>query len=118
MEPADAPLTPTPLPEGEGWGCTPTPLPGVGERGRGEGDAGPEDLLPIEVAWLEQSAGLVGPVVEHHRSAYPVTAIAVNGGDIGTANAVVFEPFVKRCHAGFADARLHQVAETVVDHGR
>src|SRR5262249_10813872 len=37
--------------------------------------------------------------------------------DIGSADTVVLEPFVKGPHTHFANACLHQLADAVVDHG-
>ena len=76
-----------------------------------------EDPGPVEVAGLEQGAGLVRAVVEDDRRAHAVAAVAVDRGDIGPADAVVLEPFVERRHAGFAHAALHELADRVVDHG-
>ena len=73
---------------------------------------------PVEIARLEQGAGFVRSVVEDHRRPHAVAAIAVDGGDVRAAHAVVLEPFVERRDAGFAHARLHQFADAVVDHGR
>ena len=70
-----------------------------------------EDARPVEVAGLEQRAGLVGAVVEDDGRAHAVAAIAVDGGDVGAAHAVVLEPLVERRDAGLADAGLHQLAD-------
>ena len=80
--------------------------------------AAAEDSRPVEVAGFEQSAGFVRTVIEDDGRAHSKAAVAVNGGDIGPADAVVLEPFVERRHTGFAHAALHELADRVVDHGR
>ncbi len=47
-----------------------------------------------------------------------MAAVAVHGGDIRTAHAVVLEPLVERRDARFTNARLHQLADAVVHHRR
>ena len=95
----------------------------LGERGEDAAGVEPahaagEDRLPVEVAGLEQAAGLVGAVVEDDRRADAVAAVAVDGGDVRPADAVVLEPLVERRDAHLADAGLHQLADGVVDHRR
>src|SRR5205807_558218 len=51
-------------------------------------DALSEYFLPVEIARLEHSAGLVGPVVENHRRANAGAAVGTNGGDVRAAAAV------------------------------
>ena len=46
-------------------------------------DPAAKNLRPIEVARLELRGGLVGAVVEDHRSADAVAAVGVNRGDVG-----------------------------------
>src|SRR5262245_11746283 len=75
-----------------------------------------EYFRPVEVAGLEESAGLVGAVVEDYRRSHTLAAIAVDRGDVGAAHAVVLKPFEKRSDARFADPRLHQFTDSVVDH--
>ena len=77
-----------------------------------------EDRLPVEVAGLEEPAGLVGAVVEDDRRTDAVTAIAVDGGDVGPANAVVLELLVEGSDAHLADPGLYKFAERVVHHRR
>ena len=115
---------------GDGAGVLGGLHPFEDQLGRGRGQRGEdatrveppdprgEDRRPVEVARLEQRAGLIGPVVEHHRRPNSVTAVAVDRGDVRAAHAVVLEPLVERCDARFAHPRLHQLADTVVDHGR
>src|SRR5207247_7376098 len=81
-------------------------------------DATGEDLGPIEVPRLEQGAGLVGPVVENDRRTDALAAVAEDGGNVRSADAVVLKPLVERRDAGLAHPRLHQLANAVVDHGR
>ena len=53
---------------------------------------------------LSSAAGLVGAVVEDDRRANAVAAVAVDGGDVRPANAVVLELLVERRDAHLADA--------------
>ncbi len=96
---------------------------GLGERredaaGMKPAHAAVENPRPVEVAGLEQGTGFIRAVVEDDRRPHSVAAIAVDGGDIGPAHAVVLEPFVERSHAGFAHAGLHELSDGIVDHSR
>jgi hypothetical protein len=75
-----------------------------------------EDFVPVEVARLELARGLVGAVVEDHRRAHAVTLVAVDGGHVRAAHAVVLEPLVERSHAHGAHALGDQVADGIVHH--
>ena len=46
-----------------------------------------------------------------------MAAVAVHGGDVRAAHAVVLEPLVKRRDARLANACLNQFADAVVHHG-
>src|SRR5260221_13329498 len=81
-------------------------------------DAVRENVLPIEVAWLEARPRFVGAVVEDHRRTNAVTAVAVDGGDVRPGDTVVGETLVERLDAHSPDALGHQVADRVIDHGR
>ena len=94
---------------------------GLGERGEDAAGMKPahaaaENLRPVEITGLEQGAGFIRAVVEDDRRAHAVAAIAVNGGHIGPADAVVLEPFVERRHAGFPHAALDELADRIIDH--
>ena len=56
------------------------------------------------------------PVIEDHGRTHALAAIAVDGGDIGAADAVVLEPLVKRRHARLAHPAFDQFADAVIDH--
>ena len=58
--------------------------------------AAAEDRVPVEVARLQLRGGLVGAVVEDDRRAHAVAAIAVDGGHVRPADAVVLEALVER----------------------
>ncbi len=60
---------------------------------------------------LSSAAGLVRAVVEDDRGADAVAAVAVDGGDVRPADAVVLELLVERRDAHLADAGLHQFAD-------
>src|SRR5207245_9147295 len=92
-----------------------------GERGENASRMEPahaalENAGPVEVAGLQQRAGLVRAVIKHDGTADSMSAIAVDGGDVRAAHAVVLEPFVKGPHSRLADPRLHELADAVVDH--
>ena len=76
-----------------------------------------EDGRPIEVARLEHGAGFVGPVVEDHRTAHAVAAIAVDGGHVGAVDAVMLEALVERLHAHGPHPFGDQISDRVVHHG-
>ena len=76
-----------------------------------------EDRFPIEVARLEQRAGFVGAVVEHHGRAHAVAAVAVDGGHVGAGHAVVLEALVERLDAHGPHALGDQVADGIIHHG-
>ena len=102
------------------------PLDDQFRRGLGEGGedaagvepphAAGEDRLPVEVAGLEQRPGLVGAVVEDDRRADAGAAVAVHGGHVRPADAVVRERLVEGRHAVLADAPLDHLADGVVHH--
>ena len=75
-----------------------------------------EDARPVEVAGPEHGGRLVGAVIEDHGRTHALAAIAVDGGDIGAADAVVREPLVERRHARLAHPAFDQLADAVVDH--
>ena len=75
-----------------------------------------KDLCPIEVAGLQQGAGLVGAVVEDNRWAHTVAAVAVNGRDVGPTDAIVFEALEEGRHAHFANPTLDELANAIIDH--
>src|SRR5919205_1538907 len=77
-----------------------------------------EYLVPVEVARLQERGGLVRAVVEDDGGADAVAAVAVDGGEVGAAHAVVLEPLVEGLDAHRADALLHEVADGVGDHRR
>ena len=81
-------------------------------------DAPREEARPVEVARLQERAGLVRAVVKDHRRPDPLASVAIDGGDVRTTDAVVVEPLVEGCHPGFANPRLHQFADRVFDHRR
>ncbi len=98
---------------------------GRGRRQRGEdaaavkpAQAAGHDLLPVEVARLQARRRLVRTVIEHHRRAHALAAIAVDGGDVRAGNTVVGEPLEEGAHAHGADALRDQIADGVVDHRR
>ncbi len=79
-------------------------------------DARREDFLPVEVARLELAGGLVAAVVEHHRGAHALAAVAVHGGHVRAAHTVVLELLVVRLHAHRPNTFGDQVTDRVVDH--
>src|SRR6185312_6417159 len=80
-------------------------------------DAAGEDRFPVEIARPEQGSSFVGAVVEHDWSADAVPTIAVNGGHVGTVDAIVLEALVEGPDAHGADAFRDEVADRIVDHG-
>ena len=82
------------------------------------GHAPLEDTRPVEVARLQQSAGLVGPIVEDDRGTHAGPAIAVDRGHVRAANAVVVEPLVEGGYSCFANPALDEFANRVADHRR
>ena len=77
-----------------------------------------EDRLPVEIARLELRGGFIRAVVEHHRGAHALAAVAVDGGHVGTVDAVVLESLVKWLDAHGPHALGDQVADRVIHHGR
>jgi len=72
--------------------------------------------VPVKTSGLEQLACLVGAVVEHHRRAHPVAAVAPHNRHIGPADAVVGEALVIRRHPGAPDLRLDVLPDGVIHH--
>ncbi len=81
-------------------------------------DTAREDFPPVEVAGLELRGGLIRAVVEDDGRADAVAAVAVDGGDVGAAHAVVLEPLVEGLDAHRADALGDELADGVADHRR
>ncbi len=91
---------------------------------RGEDAAGVEpahatrkNRPPVHVAGFHLRRGLVAAVIENDRRTNALPAIAVDGGHVGPAHAVVFEVFVEGLDAHGAHAFCDQFADGVVDHG-
>ena len=76
-----------------------------------------EDVLPVEIARLELRAGFVAAVVEHHRRAHALAAVAVDRGHVRAVDAVVLEVLVEGLHAHRAHALGDQVADGIIHHG-
>ena len=76
-----------------------------------------EDPGPVEVPRFELGCRLVGPVVEHDRGPHAITAVAVDGRHVGTADTVVGKSLVDREDAFGAHPFGDEVADRVIDHG-
>ncbi|MFT3961480.1 hypothetical protein [Propionivibrio sp.] len=77
-----------------------------------------EDFLPVEIARLEQAAGLVGAVVEDDGRTHAKAAVAIDRGHVRPAHPVVLETLVEGLHAHGADRAVDQLADGIIDHGR
>ena len=73
---------------------------------------------PIEIAGLEHAASLVSPVVEHHRRAHTLPAVAIDRGHVRSVDAVVLEALVERFDTHRAHGVIDQFADRIVDHRR
>src|SRR5262249_17513004 len=73
---------------------------------------------PVEIARLEQRAGLIGAIIEHDGRPHSLSAIAVDRRDVWSPNTVVLEPFVERLDPRLAPAGLHQLPAAVIHHHR
>ena len=76
-----------------------------------------EDCLPIEIARLQQRGRFVAAVVEHHRRAHAVAAVAIDGRHVRAGDAVVLEVLVERLDAHGPHALGDQIADRIIDHG-
>ena len=81
-------------------------------------DAAGKDGLPVEIARLEQGAGLVAAVVEDHGRAHALAAVAIDGGHVGAVHAVVLEVLVEGLDAHGPHPLGDQVADGIIHHGR
>src|SRR5207253_1867966 len=89
---------------------------GLGESGEDSAamepaDAAREDGLPVEVARFKPRRSLVASVVEHHGRTHTLAAVAVDGGHVRSADAVVLETFVERPYTH----RLYTLGDEVAD---
>ena len=96
---------------------------GFGQRGENAAAMEPaharaENLLPVEIAGLEQRAGFVAAVVKHHGGAHAVALVAVHRGVVRAAHAVVLEFLVKWLHAHRPHALGNQVANGIIHQRR
>ena len=66
---------------------------------------------------LSSAAASLDAVVEDHRGAHAVAAVAIDGGHVRAGDAIVLEALVERLDAHGADALGDQVADRVIDHG-
>ena len=78
---------------------------------------------PWKMAFQSKSPGFRRPaaslrtVVEDHRRAHAVAAVAVDGGHVRAGDAVVREMLVKRADAHGANTLVDHIADGVIDHG-
>src|SRR2546429_9660925 len=78
--------------------------------------AAAKDFFPIEVSRFQKRRRLVRAVVKNHWSAHAVTPVAIDGGNVRTADAIVLEALIEwldphRSHAlrnQFADWRSEE----------
>src|SRR5947207_5605259 len=79
-------------------------------------DAAREDGLPVEVARFEPRRSLVASVVEHHGRTHTLAAVAVDGGHVRSADAVVLETFVERPYTHRLYTLGDEVANRIANH--
>ena len=79
--------------------------------------AASEDSLPIEIARFQEPGGFVRAVIEHHRGAHAVAAVAIHRRHIWAAHAIVLEVLIERTDAHGLHALGDQVAHRIVHHG-
>jgi hypothetical protein len=72
--------------------------------------------LPVKVARLQLRRRFVRAVVEDDGRADALAAVAVDGGDVWAAHAVVLEPLEEGADAHRSHALRDEVADGVVDH--
>src|SRR5262252_4504450 len=77
-----------------------------------------KDRRPVKVTRLELSRSLVRAIVKDNRWPDSVTAIAVDGRNVGPGNSVMLKPFIKRADSHGFDTRGDQFADGIVHHGR
>ena len=77
---------------------------------------------PAKIAFQSKSPGfscaasLVAPVVEHHRRAHALAAIAVHRRHVRPVHAVVLEVLIERLHAHRPHALGDQIADGIIHH--
>src|SRR5206468_11313811 len=76
-----------------------------------------KNLLPIEVAWFELRRRLIAAIVKHYRRANSLAAVAIDGRQVRSMNAIMFELFVEGLDAHRPNAFGDQVADGIIDHG-
>ena len=77
-----------------------------------------ENFRPVKITGLEQAAGLVRTVVEHHRWAHALAAIAIDRSHVRPVDAVVLEVFVKRRDAHGPHGAIDQLTDRIINHCR
>src|SRR5437899_7676011 len=77
-----------------------------------------KNFVPVEVSRLETRRCLVRPVVENHRSAHAVTSVAVDGGNVRTADPIVLEALVEWFDSHRSDSLGNQFADWIIHHRR
>src|SRR6266849_9657385 len=75
-----------------------------------------KDFAPVEIAWLEPRRGLVGSVVEDHRSAYTVATVTIDRGNVRAADPIVLEAFIEWLDAHGSNSLGHQFANRIIHH--
>ena len=75
------------------------------------------DRLPVKIAWLQERARFVRAIVEDDRRSHAVPLIAIDGGHVWTANAIMLEMFVEGLDSHSADALGDQFADRIVHDG-
>ena len=78
----------------------------------------PKISFQLKSPGLSCAGGFVAAVVEHHRRAHALAAVAVNRGHVRAVHAVVLELLVERLHAHRPHALGDQVADGIIHHGR
>ena len=77
-----------------------------------------KDFVPVEVSRLETRRRLVSPVVKDDRSAHAVTAVAIDGGNVRTADPIVLEALIEWFDPHRPHSLCDQFADWVIHHRR
>src|SRR5438445_287025 len=77
-----------------------------------------KDFIPVEISRLETRRRFVSPVVKNHRSAHAVTAVAIDGGNVRTADSIVLEALIKWPDPHRPYSLCNQFADWVIHHRR
>src|SRR5215831_21353212 len=77
-----------------------------------------KDRRPVKVTRLELRCGFVRAIVKDNWWPDSITAVAVDGREVGPGDSVVLKPLVKRADPHGLDPRGDQLADGIIHHRR